>query len=177
MPSSWNDCASGMSDGARALVPIAATFVLLFGVLYWALGGLVERRQHPNEAILAGEGGAQRVELVANPAGQYIVPGTINGVDVDFLVDTGASHVAVPEAVARKIGLERGAEMRVQTASGMARAYHTTIHRIAVGGIERRGVRGSINPSMPGDHVLLGMTYLRGIEMRQSGDRLILERP
>lgn len=166
-----------MSDGARALIPIAATFALLFAVLYWTLGGLVDRRQNPNEDIRAGEGGTQRIELVVNPAGQYIVPGEINGVEVDFLVDTGASHVAVPEAMAREIGLERGAEMRVQTASGTARAYHTTIERIAIGGIERRNVRGSINPSMPGAHVLLGMTFLRGIEMRQSGDRLILERP
>lgn len=166
-----------MSDGARALMPIAATFALLFAVLYWTLGGLVERRQNPNEDVRANGGGAQRVELIANPAGQYLAPGAINGVSVDFLIDTGASHVAVPEAVARETGLERGPEMRVQTASGTARAYATTIDRIAVGGIERRNVRGSINPSMPGDHVLLGMTFLRGIELRQSGDRLILERP
>lgn len=165
-----------MSDGARALVPIAATFALLFAVLYWSLGGLVERRQNPNEDVRAGEGGSQRVELIANPAGQYLVPGTINGVGVNFLVDTGASHVAVPEAVAQETGLERGPEMRVQTASGTARAYATTIDRISVGGIERRNIRGSINPSMPGDHVLLGMTFLRGIELRQSGDRMILER-
>lgn len=164
-----------MSDSARALVPIAVTFALLFGVLYWTLGGLVDRRQNPNEAVSAGEGGRQRIELVANPAGQYIVPGRINGIEVDFLIDTGASHVAVPAGKAEALGLERGPEMRVQTASGTARAWHTTIERIAVGGIEQRNVRGSINPSMPGDYILLGMTFLRGLEMRQSGDRLILE--
>lgn len=166
-----------MSNNARALLPIAVTFALLFALLYWALGGLMDRRQNPNAEIRPDEGGSQRIDLVANPAGQYIVPGEINGVEVDFLVDTGASHVAVPEGIARTIGLDRGAEIRVQTASGTARAYHTTIDRIAVGGIERRDVRGSINPSMPGDYVLLGMTFLRGIDMSQSGDRLILEQP
>ncbi len=166
-----------MTDGTRALVPIAATFALLFAVLYWALGGLIDRRQNPNEGLEAGAGAPQRVELAVNPSGQYIVPGEINGARVEFLVDTGASHVAVPAGLAESLGLERGPEMHVQTASGTARAYHTTIERITVGGIERRNVRGSINPSMPGDHVLLGMTFLRAIDMRQSGDRLILEQP
>ena len=48
---------------------------------------------------------------------------------------------------------------------------------MAVGGIERRNVRGSINPSMSGDYVLLGMTFLRGLELRQQGDQLIIEVP
>ena len=166
-----------MSEGVRALVPIAVAFALLFGALYWALGGLVERRHSPNAGIRAGEGGPQRIELVASPGGQFLVPGRIDGTDVEFLVDTGASHVAVPAAVAEEAGLQRGPETRVQTASGAARAYHTTIDRVTVGGIVRRDVPGSIVPSMPGDHVLLGMTFLRGIELRQTGDRLILEQP
>ena len=166
-----------MGEGARALVPIAVTFALLFGVLYWALGGLVEQRRNPNDEIPAGEGGPRRIELVANPAGQFVVSGSINGSAVEFLIDTGASHVAVPARLADDIGLERGPEMRVETASGIARAYHTTIDRVAIGGIVRRDVRGSIVPSMPGESALLGMTFLRGIELRQSGDRLILEQP
>lgn len=166
-----------MNAGVRALVPIAVTFAVLFAILYWTLGGLVERRQSPNAEIPVGAGGPQRIELVANPAGQFVVPGEINGRKVDFLVDTGASHVAVPARLAREVGLERGAESRVQTASGSARAYYTTIDRVAVGGIVRRNVRGSIVPSMPGNHALLGMSFLRGIEFRQTGDRLVLEQP
>lgn len=175
MPYCWSDCARKMGENLRALVPVVVTFALLFGGLYWVLGELADQRQNPNEAVETGERASQRIELVANPAGQYIVPGRINGIEVDFLIDTGASHVAVPADRADTLGLKRGPEMRVQTASGTARAYHTMIERIAVGGIEKRDVRGSINPSMPGDYVLLGMTFLRGIEMRQSGDRLILE--
>jgi aspartyl protease family protein len=166
-----------MSEAARSLGWVAATFVLLFGVLYWALGGLIDRRQNPNDHIATGSGAPERVELAVNPGGQYIVPGTINGHDVDFLVDTGATHVAVPASIAEDAGLERGAEMRVQTAGGTRRAWHTTIDRVAVGGIERRNVRGSINPSMPGDYVLLGMTFLRDLELRQQGDRLVIENP
>jgi len=166
-----------MSDAARSLGWVAATFVLLFGVLYWALGGLLERRHHPNEHIVTGGGAAGRIELAASPGGQYIVPGTINGHEVDFLVDTGATHVAVPVSIAEAAGLERGTETRVQTAGGTRRAWHTRIERMAIGGIERRNVRGSINPSMADDYVLLGMTFLRGLELRQQGDRLIIETP
>lgn len=165
------------SDGARSLAWVAATFALLFGVLYWALGGMLEHRQNPNQHVTAGEGAPARVELVANPGGQYIVPGTINGHDVDFLVDTGATHVAVPASVAERAGLRRGAETRVETAGGTRRAWHTTVDEMAVGGIRRRNVRGTINPSMPGDYVLLGMTFLRGLELRQQGDRLVIESP
>jgi len=166
-----------MSEAARSLGWVAATFLLLFGVLYWALGGLIDRRHNPNEHVVTGSGGPQRIELAVSPGGQYIVPGTLNGHEVDFLVDTGATHVAVPASIAEDAGLERGAETRVQTAGGTRRAWHTTIDRVAVGGIERRNVRGSINPSMPGDHVLLGMTFLRGLELRQHGDQLIIEVP
>jgi len=166
-----------MSEAARSLGWVAATFALLFGLLYWTLGGLLDRRHHPNEHIATGSGAPGRIELAVSPGGQYIVPGTINGHEVDFLVDTGATHVAVPVSIAEVAGLERGAETRVQTAGGTRRAWYTTIERMAIGGIERRNVRGSINPSMPEDHVLLGMTFLRGLELRQQGDRLIIETP
>lgn len=166
-----------MSETARSLAGVAVTFALLMGALYWALGGMLDRRHQPNDHIEAGVGGPQRIELAASPGGQYIVPGTINGHEVNFLVDTGATHVAVPASIAEDLALERGAETRVVTAGGSRRAWYTTIDRIAIGGIERRNVRGSINPSMPGDYVLLGMTFLRDLELRQQGDRLILERP
>lgn len=167
----------GESDGLRSLGWVAVTFALLFGVLYWTLGTLLEHRRHPNEHLAAVDHGPARVELQVNPDGQYIVPGTINGQEVDFLVDTGATHVAVPASIAERLGLRRGAETRVETAGGLRRAWHTTVDTMAIGAIRRRNVRGSINPSMSGDYVLLGMTFLRGLELRQQGDRLVIEQP
>ncbi len=164
-----------MQDSLRALAPVVVAFAGLFAVLWFAMDALVHQRTHPNAGVAAGDDGPGRVELEAGPGGHYRVPGRINGKPVDFLVDTGASHVAVPGGVADGLGLERGAEIRVVTANGTATAYHTRIERIAVGGIVRRGVRASINPTMGGEDILLGMTFLRGLDFRQQDGKLILE--
>ncbi len=164
-----------MQDSLRALGPVIATFALLFAVLWFGMDALVDRRDNPNRDLSTGADGPQRIELEAGPGGHYRVPGRINDQRVSFLVDTGASHVAVPQGVAEELGLERGAEIRVVTANGTTTAYNTRIDRISVGGIELRDVRGSINPSMGGDDILLGMTFLGELEFRQVGGRLILE--
>lgn len=164
-----------MQESLRALAPVLAAFAVLFGVLWLALDALVEGRTHPNSGLDTGADGPRRIALEAGPGGHYRVPGTINGERVEFLVDTGASHVAVPGRLADGLGLERGPEIRVVTANGTTTAYHTRIERIAVGGIALRDVRGSINPDMGGEAVLLGMTFLRELDFRQEGGRLILE--
>lgn len=166
-----------MNEPLRALAPVVAAFALLLGIMWLLFDGLLERRQNPNRDLTTGPGGPERVVLEAGPGGHYVVPGTINGRAVTFLVDTGASHVAIPAGVADELGLERGPQIRVVTASGTTTAHHTRIQRIAVGGIELRDVRGSIIPSMGGDEVLLGMTFLRALDFRQQEGRLILERP
>lgn len=166
-----------MSESLRPLAPVAAVFVLLIGAMWWAFDGYLERRNNPNRDLRTGSQVAERVVLEAGPGGHYAVPGEINGRPVKFLVDTGASHVAVPAALADDLGLERGHRIQVATAAGQTSAYHTRIDRIALGGIELRNVRGSINPSMDADFVLLGMTFLRHLDFRQEGGRLVLEPP
>lgn len=164
-----------MSESLRPLAPVAAAFVLLIGAMWWAFDGYLDRKHNPNRDLRTGPQAAERVVLESGPGGHYAVPGQINGRPVKFLVDTGASHVAVPAALAGDLGLERGRRMQVTTAAGRTTAYDTRIDRIALGGIELRDVRGSINPSMDTDFVLLGMTFLRHLDFRQEGGRLILE--
>lgn len=166
-----------MDEPTRSLALLAATLALIMAALWLAFDTLLERRYNPNRHIESGASGPQRVELEPNPAGQYVLPGRINGVRVTFLLDTGASHVAVPARLADDLGLERGPEIRVDTAGGRTSAYHTIIERIAVGGIVQHGVRGSINPALSSEHVLLGMTFLRHVDFRREGERLIIERP
>ena len=163
-----------MSSALQPLRPVLATFVLL-GLLWWGFDTLLNQRAHPNRALATGADGAQRLVLEASPGGHYLVPGEINGEPVSFLVDTGASHVAVPAHLAERLGLSRGRRIAVNTAAGRASAYDTTIDEIAIGGLSVSRVGGSINPSMNSDFVLLGMTFLRHVDLRQRGGQLIIE--
>lgn len=164
-----------MQQATRSLLLVAGVFVGLIALAGWALGVLVDVRDQPNRHLTTSGDGPTRIELERNPAGQYLVPGRINGVDVTFLVDTGATHVAVPAAVATEIGLERGREIAVLTAGGQTTAWQTRIDAIQIGGIRQRRVRGSIVPAMASDYVLLGMTFLRHVDFSHRGDRLIIE--
>jgi aspartyl protease family protein len=163
-----------MSDALRPLRPVVATFVLL-GVLWWGFDQLLDRRAHPNRDITAGAQAPERLVLEAGPGGHYVVPGEINGEAVRFLIDTGASHVAVPGAMAQRLGLSRGAPMAVETAAGRVRAHATRLGVVRIGGLAQYDVRASINPAMSADFVLLGMTFLRHVNISQRDGRLILE--
>ncbi len=164
-----------MQQATRSLLLVAGVFVGLIVLAGWALGVLVDVRDQPNRHLAASDDGPTRIELERNPAGQYLVPGRINGVEVTFLVDTGATHVAVPADIAADIGLERGREIAVMTAGGRTTAWQTRIETIQIGGIRQQGVRGSIVPAMASDYVLLGMTFLRHVDFAHRGDRLIIE--
>src|SRR6056297_818638 len=139
-------------------------------------GGHLERQFNPNQQLetrIAGDG-VREVVLQRNRFGHYVTSGSINGMPVTFLLDTGATGVAIPEAVARALNLERGRPVRTQTANGIAISYAVTLHRVSIGGIELDSVSATISPVLQTDEVLLGMSFLRHIEFSQRGDTLIL---
>jgi aspartyl protease family protein len=92
---------------------------------------------------------------------------------VNFLVDTGASLVAVDEKLGPRLGLERGAAWSVQTANGVVRGWRTLIASLNVAGIEQRGVPAILLPAL-GEQVLLGMSFLKRVELVQRDDTLRL---
>jgi len=153
-----------------------AMWVVVLGLLTLFFQGLWEHQSNPNGRVSGTEaaGGARKVVLRANRAHHYVATGTINGKPATFLLDTGASDVAVPASVAERIGLPRGRREAFHTANGRAVGYSTHLDRVELGGIAVHDVRGSINPGMDGDVVLLGMSFLRQLEFTQRGDELIL---
>ena len=115
-----------------------------------------------------------QVNINRNTAGQYRIRGSINDRYVDFVVDTGASVVAMSEVHARSIGLEyKSATLgSVQTAQGNAPAYFMPLDKITIGSITVRGVRATIiQGNFPTD-VLLGMSFLSQVRM-QDGDGVL----
>jgi len=137
----------------------------------------LESRFNPNARPLVqlSEDGVHEVVLERNARGHYVASGSINGRPVTFLLDTGATDVAVPEGLADRLGLERRGGGISQTANGAVAVWRTTLDRVRLGSIELNGVSASIIPTMAADDpVLLGMSFLRQLEFIQSDGQLTL---
>lgn len=155
---------------------ITVAWLLLLGLLTLLFNGFLEHENNPNQSptTVTGSNGTKVVELKMNRAGHYVANGKIDGHPVVFLLDTGATDVALGETVANRLGLEKGYETRAQTANGITRSYLTLLKQVSIGEISLYGIRASILPGMKGNQVLLGMSFLKQLEMRQKGDRLTL---
>jgi len=131
---------------------------------------------NPNQSIDSKLNLRGQTELVltANRHNQYIANGFINNTAVVFLLDTGANDVSIPAHIAKKIGLKRGRPLRFETANGTATGYRTVIEKIKLGDIELKNIPASINPNVKFDEVLLGMSFLKHIELVQKDRTLTL---
>jgi aspartyl protease family protein len=155
-----------------ATVMVGLAWVVGLGLATLVFQEWLWSEHDPNRNLEAT--GAGQVVLRQSRDGHYRAPGTINGTPVRFLLDTGATHVSVPAGVAREIGLERGAPVRTMTANGVITTYATRIDRLTLGDITVRDVAASVNPRMDGDKVLLGMSFLKRLELTQRGETLTL---
>ena len=152
-----------------------AFWMVVLGLLTLLFNNWYERQQNPNQQLeTRTTEGYSEVALERNRYGHYLASGRINGHDVVFLLDTGASDVSVPQHIADRLGLKPGRRIPYQTANGTAYGYATQLDRVALGGIELRDVRGHINPNTDSDEVLLGMSFLRTLEFTQRGGTLTL---
>ena len=116
------------------------------------------------------------VHINRDQLGQYRMGGTINGHQVNFLVDTGASVVAMSErhAVAMGLDYQSGQRGYVQTAQGNANSYFLLLDEVTLGGITQHQVRATvIEGTFPVD-VLLGMSFLGGVRLNDEAGVLTL---
>lgn len=155
---------------------IAAGWLLAMGLLGLFFNNLLERQRNPNMQLdtVHNVDGSREVRLQRNRHGHYFLGGAINGVPVEFMLDTGASDVSIPDAVARRVGLQRGLARQYETANGSIEAYATVLESVRLGELELHQVRASINPHVEGETILLGMSVLKHLEFTQRGDNLII---
>ena len=121
--------------------------------------------------------GERTVEVVRAGDSHFYITAIVNGSDVPFVVDTGASSIALSWAGARGAGIDPDAlrfDQRVMTASGPAMAANARVDLLAIGPIERRSIMVTVLPRNAGQS-LLGMSFLNTLQSYEvSGDRLIL---
>jgi aspartyl protease family protein len=123
----------------------------------------------------ASAGERQSVSLTADARGHFAAAGSLNGYPMTFLVDTGATSIAINAAEARRIGLDykAGQATGVGTAAGVVPAWRVKFNTVKVGGITVNQVDGMVVET--GLNVpLLGMSFLNRMEMRRDGQTMTL---
>ena len=112
--------------------------------------------------------------------GMYVTDGTINGFSTKMLIDTGATYVALNRQDARRFGLAYrldGNPTRVETASGVEKAYLVELDTVRVGPIEVDRVPAVVIDGNYPATVLLGNSFLGRVDIRREGAVLELTGP
>lgn len=119
---------------------------------------------------------ARFIVLPAGPGGHFTTLGTINGIGTQFLIDTGATSVAISQIEADRLGLRYlyGRRIVTQTANGLVPAHMIQLDSVRVGDVEVRGVDAIVVPGQM-SHVLLGNSFLTRFQMRRENDVMTLE--
>jgi aspartyl protease family protein len=121
--------------------------------------------------------GKGNVTLYPDRGGHFFVDGLVNGANVRFMVDTGATMVAMNSAVANRIGIDYrklGRPGMASTPAGYVKTYDVTLGTVQVGGITLHNVAGSV---IEGNHpleALLGMSFLGHLDMKRDGEKMEL---
>lgn len=168
-------------DGKQRLVKVGETTPEGVALLKASAEAVVisfdgEQRELTLDSRIAGNFGQaparQIIRLVPGRHGHYFVDGQINRQSVRFLVDTGASSVAINKNLAKRLGIryevvgERGS---VQTASGQADAYRVLFSEVKVQALRIPNVRGIVIDGDSPSEALLGQSFLNRLDMRREG--------
>jgi len=118
----------------------------------------------------------RQIVMPMGPGGHYTTLGSINGQATSFLIDTGATSVAIGQVEAERLGLRyaNGKRIATQTANGVVPAYMIQLASIRIGEVEVRDVAAIVIPGQM-SNVLLGNSFLNRFQMRRENDVMTLE--
>lgn len=142
----------------KNLLIILVWLALAGGLFYFMYAQL-----NPNRADQLGNGA--EVVLQRDLSGHYRAEAVINGVTIPVMVDTGATDVAISQAMADRLGLRSMDAVRVSTANGETVSYMTRLSSVQLGGIVAHDVAATITPRL-GEEMLLGMSFLNRMDVR-----------
>ncbi len=148
--------------------------VIGLGLLTQYFQDILDTQNNPNQDIRTTQSNAEHIEITLqrNRSGHYVGTGIINRQKATFLLDTGATYVAVPERLARPLKLRKGAPVQISTANGRSTGYQTIISELSIGQIHLYNIKAIITPKL--EEILLGMSVLKQLEFTQRGDKLTI---
>lgn len=119
---------------------------------------------------------SNKIVLPLGTGGHFFASGFVNGRAQQFMVDTGATTIAIGANDAERIGIDykKGRPVTVGTANGAARGYLVKLNSVRIGDVEVFEVDAIIGPNMP--YALLGNTFLGRFSMNRTSDQMVLER-
>lgn len=125
----------------------------------------------------AAASGGREIVIAAGPGGHFITAGSINGRSVRFMVDTGATVLALGRDEAERLGLDLSTARPAlsETANGTVQVQMINLTRVRVGEVEVANVSAMVVPA-PMPYVLLGNSFLTRFQMRRENDVMRLER-
>jgi len=119
------------------------------------------------------------VQVWRDTSGMYTTVGSINGLPVALLIDTGATAVAMNAGQARRLGIDFrvvGRQSGVTTASGVVKAWAVMLDTVKVGDLELRNVAAVVLEGAHPETALLGMSYLGRLEINNDGRLMTLRK-
>jgi aspartyl protease family protein len=127
-----------------------------------------------------GQSTSTQTVLTADGQGHFFTTVLINGVPVRGVIDTGATHISLGVADAQRMGLnyQQGQHGVSQTANGLINVYLVNIPHVQVGDIALSNITGSVRVDATAQQtpVLIGMSFLRHVDLRRSGNTMLLIR-
>jgi aspartyl protease family protein len=140
----------------------------------------VQKQYTPGNAISMNYQKLEHVreQVMADTRGMFFTHGSINGRSAHFLVDTGATTVAMSSVEAKNLGIQyrlKGEETQVSTASGIARAWRIKLRSVKLGQLEQKNIVAMVVDGGYPEHILLGMTFLERLKVTKEAGKMTIE--
>ncbi|MBC8129526.1 MAG: TIGR02281 family clan AA aspartic protease [Rhizobiaceae bacterium] len=174
---------SNFSGALKAIAIYATLFIVLVGLYAYRgefreVGDRIMAELVPGHAIAVSGSNGTQFQVMRQNDEHFHVAAEVNGRPIEFLVDTGASVVALDRTAAQAIGIDTenlAFTSRVMTANGVARSAPITLAHVRIGDIERENVDAAVMDQDGGGLSLLGMSFLGTLSSFDfRGERLTL---
>jgi aspartyl protease family protein len=150
------------------------------GAANFEIDGRKQRLTVGQQAVSVGGGtdsGNAITTLTADSAGHFLSIGTVNGAPMRFLVDTGATVIALgkSDAIRANIDYQKGEPAMTMTANGAVRVWRVKLNSVRVGDVLLNEVDAAVHEhDLP--ITLLGMSFLNRMEMKRDGQTMTLKK-